>query len=132
MNLVEKIKQHWKVILLCLFAVLWMNRCSVACSRESKIENLEDHIEFRDSLLVDRDSVINVLNNELILKNALLDSEKSHNDNFTSIATDNQVELLKKVYSLTEENKRQKILIKGLTDENTILRSQLDSTIRNK
>lgn len=139
MNFIEKIKQHWKVILLCFFAVLWMNRCSVACSRESKIENLEDHIEFRDSLLVDKDSIINVLSNELILKNALLDSEKSHNDNFTSIATDNQAELLKKVYNLTEENrklndenKRQKILIKGLTDENVILRSQLDSTIRNK
>jgi hypothetical protein len=69
---------------------------------------------------------------ELILKNALLDSEKSHNDNFTSIATNNQVELLKKVYNLTEENKRQKNLIKGLTDENIILRSQLDSTIKNK
>jgi len=139
MNFIEKIKQHWKVILLCFFAVLWMNRCSVACSRESKIENLEDHIEYRDSLLSERDSVINILNNELILKNALLDSEKSHNDNFTSIATDNQAELLKKVYNLTEENrklneenKRQKILIKGLTDENIILRSQLDSTIRNK
>lgn len=132
MNLVEKFKQHWKVILLCFFAVLWMNRCSVACSRESKIENLEDHIEFRDSLLVERDSIISMLNNELILKNALLDSEKSHNDNFTSIATNNQVELLKKVYSLTEENKRQKNLIKGLTDENIILRSQLDSTIKNK
>lgn len=137
MNLVEKIKQHWKVILLCLLAVLWMNRCSVACSRESKIENLEDHIEFRDSLLVDRDSVINALSNELILKNALLDSEKSHNDNFTSIATDNQAELLKKVYNLSEENKkltkenkRQKNLIDSLNKENGILKTQLDSILR--
>ena len=51
MSFTDKIKQHWKVILLCLFAVLWMNRCSVACSRESKIENLEDQVEQRDSLL---------------------------------------------------------------------------------
>lgn len=139
MNLVEKIKQHWKVILLGLLTILWMNRCSVACSRESKIEKLEDHIEYRDSLLFERDSIIREMTFELDMKNALLDSEKSHNDNFTSIATDNQAELLKKVYNLTEENrklndenKRQKNLIKGLTDKNVILRSQLDSTIRNK
>ena len=55
MAFTDKIKQHWKVILLCLFVVLWMNRCSVACSRESKIEKLEDQVEQRDSLLSKRD-----------------------------------------------------------------------------
>ena len=137
MNFVEKFKQHWKVILLCLFAVLWMNRCSVACSRESKIENLEDHIEYRDSLLSERDSIIREMTFELDMKNALLDSEKSHNSNFTSIASDNQAELMKRVYNLTEENtklkeenKRQKNLINGLSKENGILRTQLDSTLR--
>lgn len=137
MNLVEKIKQHWKVILLCLFAVLWMNRCSVACSRESKIEHLEDHIEYRDSLLSERDSIIREMTFELDMKNALLDSEKSHNSNFTSIASDNQAELMKRVYNLTQENtklkednKRQKTLINGLSKENGMLRTQLDSTLR--
>lgn len=137
MNFVEKFKQHWKVILLCLLAVLWMNRCSVACSRESKIENLEDHIEYRDSLLSERDSIIREMTFELDMKNALLDSEKSHNSNFTSIASDNQAELMKRVYNLTEENtklkeenKRQKNLINGLSKENGILRTQLDSTLR--
>ena len=137
MNFVEKIKQHWKVILLCLLAVLWMNRCSVACSRESKIENLEDHIEYRDSLLSERDSIIREMTFELDMKNALLDSEKSHNSNFTSIASDNQAELMKRVYNLTQENtklkednKRQKTLINGLSKENGILRTRLDSTLR--
>jgi len=137
MNFVEKFKQHWKVILLGLFAVLWMNRCSVACSRESKIESLEDHIEYRDSLLSERDSIIREMTFELDMKNALLDSEKSHNSNFTSIASDNQAELMKRVYNLTEENtklkeenKRQKNLINGLSKENGILRTQLDSTLR--
>lgn len=137
MNLVEKIKQHWKVILLCLLAVLWMNRCSVACSREAKIENLEDHIEYKDSLLSERDSIIREMTFELNMKNALLDSEKSHNSNFTSIASDNQAELMKRVYNLTEENtklkednKRQKNLINELSKEKGILRTQLDSTIR--
>ena len=130
MHFIEKIKQHWKVILLCLFVVLWMNRCSVACSRESKIEKLEDQVETRDSL-------IREMTYALDMKNALLDSEKSHNSNFTSIASDNQAELMKRIYNLTEENtklkeenKNQKKLNNDLSRENGILRTQLDSTLR--
>ena len=137
MSFTDKIKQHWKVILLCLFVVLWMNRCSVACSRESKIEKLEDQVEQCDSLLSKRDSIIREMTFELDMKNALLDSEKSHNNNFTSIASDNQAVLMKKVYKLSEENtklkednKRHKNLINDLSKENEILRIQLDSTIR--
>lgn len=137
MSFTDKIKQHWKVILLCLFVVLWMNRCSVACSRESKIEKLEEQVEQRDSLLSKRDSIIREMTYELDMKNALLDSEKSHNNNFTSIASDNQAVLMKKVYNLTQENtklkednKRHKNLINDLSKENEILRIQLDSTIR--
>ena len=132
MHFIEKIKQHWKVILLCLFVVLWMNRCSVACSRESKIEKLEDQVERRDSL-------IREMSYELDMKNALLDSEKSHNSNFTSIASDNQAVLMRKVRNLTQENtklkednKRHKTLINDLSKENEILRTQLDSIIRKK
>ena len=137
MSFTEKIKQHWKVILLCLFAVLWMNRCSVACSRESKIEKLEDQVEQCDSLLSKRDSTIREMTYELDMKNALLDSEKSHNSNFTSIASDNQAVLMRKVRNLTQENtklkednKRHKNLINDLSKENEILRIQLDSTLR--
>lgn len=137
MSFTEKIKQHWKVILLCLLTVLWMNRCSVACSRESKIEKLEDQVEQRDSLLVERDSIIREMTFELDMKNALLDSEKSHNSNFTSIASDNQAVLMRKVRNLTQENtklkednKRHKTLINDLSKENEILRTQLDSIIR--
>ena len=132
MRFIEKIKQHWKVILICLFAVLWMNRCSVACSRESKIETLEDQVEYKDSL-------IREMTFELDMKNALLDSEKSHNSNFTSIASDNQAVLMRKVRNLTQENtklkednKRHKTLINDLSKENEILRTQLDSIIRKK
>ena len=139
MTFTEKIKQHWKVILLCLLTVLWMNRCSVACSRESKIEKLEDQVEQRDSLLVERDSIIREMTFELDMKNALLDSEKSHNSNFTSIASDNQAVLMRKVRNLTQENtklkednKRHKTLINDLSKENEILRTQLDSIIRKK
>ena len=139
MSFTDKIKQHWKVILLCLFVVLWMNRCSVACSRESKIEKLEDQVEQCDSLLSKRDSIIREMTFELDMKNALLDSEKSHNNDFTSIASDNQAVLMRKVRNLTQENtklkednKRHKNLINDLSKENEILRIQLDSTLIKK
>ena len=139
MSFTDKIKQHWKVILLCLLVVLWMNRCSVACSRESKIEKLEDQVEQRDSLLFERDSIIREMTFKLDMKNALLDSEKSHNSNFTSIASDNQAVLMRKVRNLTQENtklkednKQHKTLINDLSKENEILRTQLDSIIRKK
>ena len=139
MSFTEKIKQHWKVILLCLLTVLWMNRCSVACSRASKIEKLEDQVEQRDSLLFERDSIIREMTFELDMKNTLLDSEKSHNSNFTSIASDNQAVLMRKVRNLTQENtklkednKRHKTLINDLSKENEILRTQLDSILRKK
>ena len=139
MSFTDKIKQHWKVILLCLFVVLWMNRCSVACSREPKIEKLEEQVEQRDSLLSKRDSIIREMTFELDMKNALLASEKTHNNNFTSIASDNQAVLMKKIYKLSEENtklkednKRHKNLINDLSKENEILRTQLDSIIRKK
>ena len=139
MTFTDKIKQHWKVILLCLLVVLWMNRCSVACSRESKIEKLEDQVEQRDSLLFERDSIIREMTFKLDMKNALLDSEKSHNSNFTSIASDNQAVLMRKVRNLTQENtklkednKQHKTLINDLSKENEILRTQLDSIIRKK
>ena len=132
MSFTEKIKQHWKVILLCLLAVLWMNRCSVACSRESKIETLEYQVQYKDSLI--REMAF-----DLDMKNALLDSEKSHNSNFTSIASDNQAVLMRKVRNLTQENtklkednKQHKTLINDLSKENEILRTQLDSIIRKK
>ena len=130
MSFTDKIKQHWKVILLCLFAVFWMNRCSVACSRESKIEKLEDQVEQCDSLLSKRDSIIREMTYELDMKNALLDSEKSHNNNFTSIASDNQAVLTEENTKLKEDNKRHKNLINDLSNENEILRIQLDSIIR--
>ena len=70
------------------------------------------------------------------MKNALLDSEKLNNSNFTSIASDNQAVLMRKVRNLTQENtklkednKRYKTLINDLSKENEILITQLDSIL---
>ena len=139
MRFIEKIKQHWKVILICLLAIMFMSKCSTSCSRGKEIEKQANTIAVLDSTIISKDSIIREMTFDLDMKNALLDSEKSHNNNFTSIASDNQAELMKKVYNLTEENtklkednKRQKTLINALSKENEILKAQLDSTLIKK
>ena len=137
MSFTEKIKQHWKVILICLLAIMFMSKCSTSCSRGKEIERQANTIAVLDSTIISKDSVIREITFELDMKNALLASEKSHNSNFTSIASDNQAALMNKVVKLTEENtklkednKRHKNLINSLNKENDILRTQLDSTLR--
>ena len=137
MNLVEKIKQHWKVILICLLTMMWMSKCTTSCSRGKEIERQAKEIALLDSIITSKDSIIREREFELDKNNALLESAESHNINFTSMASSSQAELLKTIYNLTEENttlkeenKRQKNLIKGLSDEAIILRSQVDSILR--
>ena len=139
MKFVEKIKQYWKVILICLLAIMFVSKCSTSCSRGKEIKRQAKEIAVLDSTITSKDSLIREMTFELDMKNALLDSEKSHNSNFTSIASDNQAELMKRVRNLTEENtklkednKRNKTIINGLSSENEILKTRLDSLFRKK
>ena len=137
MNLVEKIKQHWKVILICLLSMMWMSKCTTSCSRGKEIERQAKTISVLDSTITSKDSVIRELMFDISMKEGLLDAADKHTENFTSIASDNQIILLDKVSKLSSENKklsddnvRLKNLVNGLTKENTILRSQVDSVLR--
>lgn len=137
MNLVEKIKQHCKVILICLLAMMWMSKCTTSCSRGKEIERQAKEIAVLDSTITSKDSLIRELMFDISMKEGLLDAADKHSENFTSIASDNQLILLDKVSKLSSENKklsddniRLKHLVNGLTKENTILRSQVDSLIK--
>ncbi len=137
MNLVEKIKQHWKVILICLLSMMWMSKCTTSCSRGKEIERQAKEIAVLDSTITSKDSLIRELMFDISMKEGLLDAADKHSENFTSIASDNQIILLDKVSKLSSENKkltdengRLKNLVNGLSKENSILRSQLDTTLR--
>mgnify|MGYP002517682056 CR=1 FL=1 len=130
MNLVEKIKQHWKVILICLLTMMWMSKCTTSCSQERTIKTIKTELHQKDSVIAVRDSVNKDLNSELTLYKALYDSEKSHNNDVSNISKMTLEELRVKVQKLTNENTNQKRIIDGLTKENQILRTQLDTTLR--
>ena len=106
MNLTEKIKQHWKVILICLLTMMWMSKCTTSCSRGKEIERQAKEIAVLDSTITSKDSIIRELMFDISMKEGLLDAADKHSENFTSIASDNQKLLLDKVGRLTGENKK--------------------------
>jgi hypothetical protein len=137
MNLVEKIKQHWKVILICLLTMMWMSKCTTSCSRGKEIERQAKEIAVLDSTITSKDSLIRELTFDVSMKAGLLDAADKHSENFTSIASDNQKLLLDKVGRLTgenkklsEDNKRLKNLVNELINEKRILQEQLDTIHR--
>ncbi len=137
MNLVEKIKQHWKVILICLLTMMWMSKCTTSCSRGKEIKRQAKEIAVLDSTIISKDSLIRELTFDINMKEGLLDAADKHSENFTSIASDNQIILVNKVRKLTgentkltEDNKRLNNLVNELINEKQILQEQLDTIHR--
>jgi predicted RNase H-like nuclease (RuvC/YqgF family) len=130
MNLVEKIKQHWKVILICLLATMWMSKCTTGCSQERTIKALNTELHHKDSVITEFCDDVDSLENELTLYKKLYDSEKSHNTDVSNISKMSIDELKVKVHTQANEIINLKRINDGLTKENSILHAQLDSTLR--
>ena len=106
--------KYWKVIVICLCVVLLMGQCS-SCNRDNRAD--------KDKAMIDSLRLEN-----LHLNDRLTDS-KTHNDNFTNIATGNQADLLKQIENKNSEiielNKKVNNLtskVNSLTKENDALR----------
>jgi hypothetical protein len=82
--------KYWKVIVICVGVILLMGQCS-SCNRDNRVEK---YSELTDSLRL-----------EILHLNDRLNDSKTHNDNFTNIATGNQADLLKQI-----ENKNSEII----------------------
>ena len=106
--------KYWKVIVICVGVILLMGQCS-SCNRDNRVEK---YSELTDSLRL-----------EILHLNDRLADSKTHNDNFTNIATGNQADLLKQIESKNSEiielNKKVNNLtskVNSLTKENDVLR----------
>lgn len=92
----DKIKKHWKEILIGLLIVFSLNKCTVACNRDTKISKQEIEI-------VQKDSIIKVQADSLsILKIRWDDAQKSQST-YQGIAIGNQQSLLNEIESLNNE-----------------------------
>lgn len=113
----EKIKRYWKGILIAFLVIFSLNKCTVACNRATKIDNLEhanqDYKTAYDSLLKVND----------IQKIRLDDSQKS-NESYAGIATTNQNALIKKNDSLRGEITKLNSTINSLKSENAKLKQE--------
>ena len=130
MNLVEKIKQHWKVILICLLAMMWMSKCTTGCSQERTINTLKTELHQKDSVITVLNTKYDSLKTENTILNVKYDSEKSHNVDISNISKMSIDELKVKVHTQANEIINLTRINDGLTKENTILREQLDTTLR--
>lgn len=100
------IKQHWKEILIALLVIFSLNKCTVACNRDAKINNQQTE-------LIQKDSIIKVKSDSLnILKIRWNDFQTSQN-RYEGLALDNQHQLLNEIESLQNINNEQSKLIKS-------------------
>lgn len=101
----DLIKQHWKGILIVLLVIFSLNKCSVACNRDTKIN--KQQIE-----LTQKDSIIKIQLDSLnILKIRWNDSQNSQN-RYEGLALGNQQQLLNEIESLQNINNEQAKQIK--------------------
>lgn len=106
----EFIKKNWKMVLIVLLVVFSLNKCTVACNRDTKINKQQTE-------LVQKDSIIKVQADSLnILKIRWNDAQTNKND-IVGVALNSKQELTNQVNQLTNENKILSQKINQLTSE---------------
>lgn len=65
----ESIKKHWKDILIVLFALMFMSKCTQSCNRAGAYDELKEQT---DSTIVVKDSIIKSLNDSCTALNTTI------------------------------------------------------------
>ena len=121
----EFIKKHWKEILLALLIVFSLNKCTVACNRDTKINKLQTEI-------VQKDSIINKQKEDLdVLKIRWADA-MSNQSTYQGLALGTKKELLDSInilqtekHLIYEKNRKLELEINNIKKENKQLKDQL-------
>ena len=121
----EFIKKHWKEILLALLIVFSLNKCTVACNRDTKINKLQTEI-------VQKDSIINKQKEDLdVLKIRWADA-MSNQSTYQGLALGTKKELLDSInvlqtekHLMYEKNRKLELEISNIKKENKQLKDQL-------
>lgn len=121
----EFIKKHWKEILLALLIVFSLNKCTVACNRDTKINKLQTEI-------IQKDSIINKQKEDLdVLKIRWADA-MSNQSTYQGLALGTKKELLDSInilqtekHLMYEKNRKLELEINNIKKENKQLKDQL-------
>lgn len=123
----EFIKKNWKTILIVLLVVFSLNKCTVACNRDSKIDKQQTELVQKDSIIKAQYDSLN------ILKVRWNDAQTNKND-IVGVALNSKQELTNQVNQLNSENSTLTQKVNKLTSEvnklnreNKKLRDQLNN-----
>jgi len=83
------LRKHGKNIVIGIFVLLFLNRCTVACNRDNKLDNAQVTIEQNDSVISSLNDSIKYLNAEINIRNEKISgmeqSAKIQNDALNKI-----------------------------------------------
>ena len=114
-NTKEFVSKHWKVIVVCICALLLLGQCS-SCNRDNRVERKEKELT---ELQAKCDSIQTAYNH----LNVRFEDSQNHNSDFSSIAQGNQAVLINKVDSLTNVTNTQARTISTLQEDKRALQT---------
>jgi uncharacterized protein YlxW (UPF0749 family) len=114
-NTKEFVSKHWKVIVVCICALLLLGQCS-SCNRDNRVERKEKELI---ELQTKCDSIQTAYNH----LNDRFEDSQNHNNDFSSIAQGNQAVLINKVDSLTNVTNTQARTISTLQEDKRALQT---------
>jgi len=106
----EYIKKNWKLILIAILIVFSLNKCTVACNRDTKIN--KQNIE-----LVQKDSIIKAQTDSLNILKVRWDDAQTNKNDLVGVALNTKQELANQVNQLTNDNNSLSQKINTLTSE---------------
>ena len=113
----NKIKQYWKEILIGLLVIFSLNKCTVACNRDSKIK--------RQSIeLVQKDSIINTQADSLKAFSIRWEENQRGQENYQNLATGTKQELVNTIGEMKNTIEFMTNKIQQLTFENNQLKKE--------
>ena len=111
------IKKHWKEILIALLVVFSLNKCTVACNRDTKIG--KQQIE-----LVQKDSIIKVQTDSLKAFSIRWEENQRGQANYQNLAVGTKEELVNTIGEMKNTIEFMTNKIQTLTNENTQLKKE--------
>ena len=113
----EFIKKNWKIILIALLIVFSLNKCTVACNRDTKIN--KQQIE-----LVQKDSIIKAQADSLNAFSIRWEENQKGQANYQNLAIGTKEELVNTIDNMKNTNEMMAKRIQSLTNENITLKKE--------
>ena len=113
----KNIKKYWKEILLGIFILLSLNKCTVACNRDATIN--KQNIE-----ILQKDSIINAQSDSLKAFSIRWEENQKGQANYQTLATGTKEELTNTIGEMKNTIELMTNKIQSLTNENNQLKKE--------